>query len=295
MKIFYCDHYVLPLPEGHRFPMQKYSLLRQRVEAANLGELCVPDAATEEQILRVHTLDYYQRFCDGLLTEAEIKRIGFPWSAAMVERSHRSSGATIAASRAALEDGIAVNLAGGTHHAFADAGEGYCLLNDNAIAARAMQAEGRVRRVVILDCDVHQGNGTAAIFRDDPSVFTFSIHGAKNFPLRKEQSDLDVELPDAATDDIYLEALGRGIHEALERAEAELALYLAGADPFEGDRLGRLKVTKAGLAARDRLVFENCRRMNLPIAVSMAGGYAKDVRDTVDIHFQTVQIAATHG
>jgi acetoin utilization deacetylase AcuC-like enzyme len=210
----------------------------------------------------------------------------------MVERSRRSAGATIEACRAALEDGLAVNLAGGTHHAFRDRGEGYCVFNDSAIAALAIQAEGLARRVVILDCDVHQGNGTAAILAHDPSVFTFSIHGARNFPFSKEASDLDIELPDATGDAAYLDALERGVCHALSAAQPELAIYLAGADPFEGDRLGRLSLTKAGLLARDRMVFELCRSAGVPVAVVMAGGYARIIADTVDIHFATVAAAA---
>ena len=295
MKAFYTDQFVLPLPEGHRFPMAKYSLLRRRVSESGLiapEDLIVPPAATDEEILRAHSDDYLRRVVEGRLSEAEARRIGFPWSAAMAERSRRSSGATIEACRAALGEGVAVNLAGGTHHAFRDCGEGYCVFNDSAVAARAMQAEGRARRVVVLDCDVHQGNGTAAIFRDDPTVFTFSIHGAKNFPLRKEASDLDVGLPDGCGDAEYLEALARGLGVALERARADLAIYLAGADPFEDDRLGRLKLTKQGLAERDRLVFGRCRAAGLPVAVTMAGGYARRVEDTADIHFETVRLAA---
>src|SRR5947209_19483415 len=187
--------------------MRKYALLRERVAAAGLGELLVPEPASDEQLLRAHDADYVRRVQAGELTEAEVRRIGFPWSPGMVERSRRSSGATVAACQAALADGVAVNLAGGTHHAFRDAGEGYCVFNDSAVAARAMQEEGLVERVVVLDCDVHQGNGTAAILQGDDSVFTFSIHGANNFPHRKEQSDLDVELPDGAGDREYLEAL----------------------------------------------------------------------------------------
>jgi acetoin utilization deacetylase AcuC-like enzyme len=294
MKIFYTDHYVLPLPNEHRFPMSKYRLLRERVqqELAPPGVLIEPEAATDAQILRCHHADYLERVKNGLLTEKEMRRIGFPWTPGMVERSRRSSGATIAACRAVLEgDAVAVNLAGGTHHAYPDHGEGYCVFNDSAIAARAMQDEGRARCVVILDCDVHQGNGTAAIFVDDATVFTFSIHGAKNFPFHKEQSDLDIALDDGVEDDIYLDALERGLREAIARSHADLAIYLAGADPFSGDRLGRMKVSKAGLAERDRLVFEHCRREGLPVAVSMAGGYASNVNDIVDIHFQTVKIA----
>ncbi|TCO82434.1 acetoin utilization deacetylase AcuC-like enzyme [Plasticicumulans lactativorans] len=296
MKVFYCDHFVLPLPAGHRFPMQKYARLRERVAAAGDGlfELHEPAAASPEQITLAHHPAYYARVSRGELSERELRVLGFPWSAALVERSRRSAGATIAACRAALADGAGANLAGGTHHAFADQAQGFCVFNDAAIAARTMQAEGRVRRVLIVDCDVHQGNGTAAILRGDDSVFTFSIHGSKNFPFRKEQSDLDVELDDGTSDAAYLDALHAGLTRALERAQAELAIYLAGADPYVGDRLGRLALSKAGLAARDALVFEACERHGLPVAVAMAGGYADDIDDIVDIHFATVRRAAAH-
>jgi acetoin utilization deacetylase AcuC-like enzyme len=296
MKTFYTDHFVLPLPEGHRFPMAKYSLLRQRVVESGVvgaGDLLPAEAATDEQLCRAHDPNYVRRVAAGQLSEPEIRRIGFPWSPGMVERSRRSSGATMAACRGALQEGVAVNLAGGTHHAFRDAGEGYCVFNDSAIAARAMQAEGRVRRMLVVDTDVHQGNGTAAILAGDPTVFTFSIHGAKNFPLRKETSDLDVPLPDGTGDADYLGALDRGLDEAFGRAEADLVIFLSGADPYLDDKLGRLKLTKEGLAERDRLVFRYCRSAGLPVVVTMGGGYARRVEDTVDIHFQTVLLAAT--
>jgi acetoin utilization deacetylase AcuC-like enzyme len=294
MRIFYSDTFVLPLPEGHRFPMRKYSMLRERVERELDAPktLVVPHAATDEELERAHDPAYVRRAQAGELTDREMRRIGFPWSAAMVERSRRSSGATIEACRAALEDGCAVNLAGGTHHAFRDRGEGFCVFNDSAVAARAAQAEGLVERVVIVDGDVHQGNGTAAILAGDDSVFTFSIHGAKNYPFDKETSDLDVGLPDGADDEAYLAAFEEGLLEALERSGAELAIYLAGADPFEGDRLGRMSVTKAGLAERDRILFDRLREAGVPVVVTMAGGYAGNVEDTVDIHFGTVRRAA---
>jgi acetoin utilization deacetylase AcuC-like enzyme len=295
LKLFYHDHFVLPLPEGHRFPMPKYLLLRQRVVEAGLvsaEELQTAPAATDEELHRAHSPEYVRRMQAGEMTAAEMRRIGFPWSPAMVERSRRSVGSTIAACRAALDEGLGINLAGGTHHAGWDFGQGYCVFNDSAVATRAMQAEGRVKRVVILDCDVHQGNGTAAIFANDPTVFTFSIHGAKNFPFQKEQSDLDIPLDDDADDPIFLDALEWGVPQAIERAGADLAIYLAGADPYAGDRLGRLAVTKRGLAQRDRFVLEQCRQAALPVAIAMAGGYGREIQDTVDIHFQTVQIAA---
>ncbi len=295
MKVFYTDQFVLPLPEGHRFPMAKYALLRERVAASGRfapDEQCVPAAATDAELRRVHTTEYVGRVARGELTDKELRRIGFPWSPQMVERSRRSSGATIAAARAALSEGLAVNLAGGTHHAFADHGGGYCVFNDAAVAARAMQAEGRARRVVVVDCDVHQGDGTASIFRADPGVFTFSIHGARNYPFHKEISDLDVALPDDADDALYLAALREALPVVLDRAQADLAIYLAGADPYFDDTFGRMKLTKAGLLARDRFVLESCRATGLPVVITMAGGYAKRVEDTVDIHWQTVRLAA---
>lgn len=298
MKIFYHDQFVLPLPENHRFPMEKYALLRQRVVAARLvppGDLQIPAAASDVDLARAHTASYVEKVKTGQLTRQEIRRMGFPWSPALVERSRRSVGSTIAAGPAALQDGVAVNLAGGTHHAGPDWGQGFCVFNDVAVAARAWQAGGLVRRVAILDCDVHQGNGTAAICRGDDTIFTFSIHGARNFPFHKEPGDLDVGLEDGAGDEEYLAALAPAVERALACARADIAIYLAGADPHEGDRLGRLALSKAGLAARDRLVFDACRRAGLPVVVTMAGGYGRDVDDTVDIHFATVRLATSYA
>ena len=295
VKVFYSDHFVLPLPEGHRFPMKKYSMLRERVERGGIcknGELRAPHAVTDEEILRAHDPGYLEKVVAGTLTDKEMRRIGFPWSQRMVERSRRASGGTLDAARIALSEGIATNLAGGTHHAFADRGEGFCVLNDSAIAARALLAEGLVEKVVVLDTDVHQGNGTAAIVRGDARVFTFSIHGAKNYPFHKEESDLDAPLPDGAGDDAFLVALGERLERVLDLEDWNLAIFLAGADPFEGDKLGRLRVTKSGLAERDRVVLEGCRERGIPVAVTMAGGYAREVEDTVDIHFQTVKRAS---
>lgn len=294
MKVYYADHFVLPLPEGHRFPMQKYALLRERVAAElKKAELRVPAAARDEEILRVHHQAYLHRLVTGSLEPAEIRRIGFPWSAAMVERSRRSVGATIAASRAALHDGVGVNLAGGTHHAFADRGEGFCVFNDVAVAIRTMQAEGRVRRCAVIDTDVHQGNGTAAIFAGDADVFTFSVHGAGNFPFRKERSVLDIGLPDGAGDAEYLAAVREGVARALAN-DPDLVFYVSGADPYRGDRLGRLAVSLDGLAARDRIVFAACARAGVPGVLVMAGGYAIDVHDTVAVHFASVRAAADY-
>src|ERR671910_1763492 len=295
MKVFYSDHFVLPLPEDHRFPMVKYSMLRERVARDGIcgpGELSTPRAVTDQEILRAHAPDYLKRVVSGTLTQKEMRRIGFPWSKKMVERSRRASGGTLSACLAALDEGFAANLAGGTHHAFSNRGEGYCVFNDSAIAARAVQAAGLAERVIVVDTDVHQGNGTAEILRMDPTVFTFSIHGARNFPFHKEESDLDAPLPDGADDTEFLHALTVGLETALDVADADLAIYLAGADPFEGDRLGRLCVSKSGLAERDRIVLETCKERGIPVAVTMAGGYAREVEDTVDVHFQSIRRAA---
>ncbi|HUU71776.1 MAG TPA: histone deacetylase [Burkholderiales bacterium] len=297
MQIFYTDHFVLPLPDGHRFPMVKYALLRERVEAANLsrGEaLRVPPAASDDDLLRAHDSAYLQRVLTGSLEPSEIRAIGFPWTLQMVERSRRSTGATIEVCRAAVENGVALSLAGGTHHAFRDHGAGYCVFNDAAVAALAMQSEGRVSRVVIVDCDVHQGDGTAVILTDDRSVFTFSIHAGRNFPFQKVESDLDIALPDATGDDAYLSSLRHGLLHAFSASQPDLAIYLAGADPFEDDRLGRLSVSKGGLRLRDEMVFTMCADLGVPIAVVMAGGYARRIEDSVDIHFNTVQAAANY-
>ena len=293
MRIYYSDHFVLPLPPGHRFPMSKYAALRERVLASEYAAGCrVPDAARDDEVTRAHCPAYLERVASGGLSDREQRAIGFPWTPQMVERSRRTSGATIAAARAALRDGTAANLAGGTHHAFRDRGEGFCVFNDSAIAARTLQAEGAVERVVIIDCDVHQGNGTAAIFRDDPSVFTFSIHGANNFPFAKEPGDLDVELADGTGDRDYLDALERGLARR-SRARAPISRSISRAPTrICDDRLGRLALTKQGLLDRDRMVFEACERAGVPVAVTMAGGYARDIADTVEIQFNTIETAA---
>jgi acetoin utilization deacetylase AcuC-like enzyme len=298
LRAFYSDRFVLPLPPGHRFPMEKYSLLRERcvrdgvLEAGSLAE---PAAARWSELARVHDPRYLEAVRTGSLEPHAQRRIGFPWSTGMVERSRRSAGATLAAARVALAErdaagwGVAVNLAGGTHHAHPGHGEGFCVFNDAALAIRVLQGEGRIARGAVIDCDVHQGNGTAAVFRADPSVFTLSIHGARNFPFRKERSSLDIELPDGTGDEAFLAALEIGLPAALAPPVPELAVYLAGADPWRDDRLGRLGVSKEGLAERDRLVLAACRDAGVPVAVAMAGGYARRIADTVDIHLETVR------
>lgn len=294
MRLFYTDVFVLPLPVGHRFPMEKYALLRESLLTSSEfseADFHLPHAASDEELGRAHDPAYIQAVTLGQLPEKAMKAIGFPWSSGMVERSRRSAGATIAACRAAIADGVAANLAGGTHHAFRDRGEGFCVFNDAAVAARAMQAEGLAKRVLIVDCDVHQGNGTASILHGDDSVFTFSIHGARNYPFDKEQSDLDIELPDGCTDAAYLLRLTEGLDTAFDLARPDLVIYLAGADPYQDDRLGRLALSFDGLAERDRVVFARCQALRLPVAVAMAGGYARQITDTVRIHHTTIRLA----
>lgn len=297
MKAFYSDHFVLPLPLGHRFPMAKYGLLRERLacELPSVQMLEAPRASDGELAL-VHNPAYVAALEDGSISAAAMREIGFPWSRAMVERSRRSAGATVAAVRSALTEGIAANLAGGTHHAYADKGSGFCVFSDAAVAARLIQAEwGRQHRkalrVAVIDLDVHQGNGTAHIFKSDDSVFTLSLHGERNFPFRKEASDLDVALPDGCGDEPYLQALESALDELQQRFDPGLVLYLAGADPYEGDRLGRLKLSHDGLEARDRRVFDWCWQRRIPLAFAMAGGYGVRIEETVQVQMNTYRVA----
>lgn len=295
MQLFYTDVFVLPLPAGHRFPMEKYARLREALLASGdfaAADFHLPHAASDEELARAHDPDYIRQISCGQLPEKAQKAIGFPWSPGMVERSRRSAGATVCACRAALSDGtVAANLAGGTHHAFRDRGEGFCVFNDAAVAARAMQAEGRAERILVVDCDVHQGNGTASILAGDDSVFTFSIHGSRNFPFAKESSDLDIELPDGCSDAAYLTHLDDGLITAFDLARPDLVIYLAGADPYHDDRLGRLGLSFAGLAERDRRVFARSKALGIPVAIAMAGGYARQIDDTVAIHATTIRLA----
>ncbi|MDO8418673.1 MAG: histone deacetylase [Rubrivivax sp.] len=304
MLAYHSDNHALPLPPGHGFPVSKYRLLREATEATLPGvRVSEAPPASDGELALAHDPAWIASVTQGTLSAAQQREIGFPWSERLVERSRRSVGATIMAARVALlgAEGVAANLAGGTHHAYAHKGSGYCVFNDVAVAARLMQAEWhrhhrRLLRVLVIDLDVHQGNGTASIFSDDPTVFTLSMHGAKNFPFRKEASDLDVELPDGCGDEAYLEALNGALALAWARhdgAAAGLALYLAGADPHEDDRLGRLKLTAGGLAERDRRVLAALRERRIPVALSMAGGYGRELATTVAIQRRTLAEALT--
>lgn len=297
MKVFYSDPFTFPLPETHRFPLAKYRMLRERVAAWSYDtgvELLLAPRATRDELLLVHTPAYVDAFCAGSLDALAQQRIGFPWSHELVERSLRSCGGTLAAARTALVEGAATYLAGGTHHARADRGAGYCVFNDCAVGARIVQREGGCERVLVVDTDVHQGDGTAAIFADDPSVFTFSIHGSDNFPADKARSDLDIALPSRCGDEAYLAALQSGLAEAVTRSRPQFVFYLSGADPLVGDRLGKLAVSADALRRRDAMVFATLRMLAAPWVTVMGGGYGLDLERTVDVYEATV-LAACHA
>ena len=286
--LFYTDPFELPLPEGHRFPIAKYQLLRERLTPFDLFDLALAPLAHPADIRRVHEPAYVKRFLEGTLPPAELRRIGFPWSAALVRRTLASAGATLAATRVALERGWSGSLAGGTHHAFYDYGSGYCVFHDLAIAIRTIG-----QRAAIIDLDVHQGDGTAALFAHDPEVLTFSAHGRHNFPFRKQTSDIDLEFDDGTGDDEYLTRVAAVMPRILEHRPAIL-FYQAGVDTLQEDRLGRLSLTLAGLAARDSLVFDTARRAGVPLVITLGGGYAEPITATVEAHAQTFLAAARH-
>lgn len=292
MRAFAHDVFTYPLPEGHRFPLGKYRLVREGAEALPHVDVDGAVAATWDEVGRVHTPGWIEKVREGGLDRREELGLGLPWSPELVERSLRATGATIQAARAALEDGVAANLGGGTHHAFADVGRGFCVLNDVVVALRALRREGRVRRVLVVDLDVHQGDGTAQILAGDDSVFTLSMHGETNFPFRKQVSDLDVALPDGTGDEEYLAHLDRALEDLAARFDPQVIIYLSGADAHENDRLGKLALTMEGMRARDERVFGFAERLGIPIAVAMAGGYGRDIDLTVELHLQTVRAAS---
>jgi acetoin utilization deacetylase AcuC-like enzyme len=292
MRAFAHDLFSYPLPEGHRFPLDKYRLVRESAERLDGVRVLDAEAATWEQLRRSHSDDWLVRVRDGRLERREQLALGLPWSPELVERSRRSTGATLMAARAALEEGVAANLGGGTHHAFADAGRGFCVFNDVVTALRDLRAEGRVRRVLVVDVDVHQGDGTHSLLAGDAEAFTLSVNGWRNYPFRRVPGDLEVDLPDGTGDERYLEELGAALPEALRRARPELCFVLAGADPYEGDRLGRLALTKRGRRDRDVLVRDALAAAGVPVCLTLAGGYAKDIRDTVEINVNTLGVFA---
>lgn len=304
MKVFYSPNYYADIGDGHIFPIRKFELVKDRLLAEGTlqqEDLVEPVPAAIADVCLVHTEDYVTRLRSGGLSSQEIRRLGLPWSESLVRRSFYAVGGTIAAAHEALETGVGCNLAGGTHHAFAERGEGFCVLNDVAIAIRTLKREALIARAAIVDCDVHQGNGTATLFANDPTVFTLSIHAAKNYPLFKAKSSLDIELDDGCEDLPYLEALGSALQAAITH-QPDIVFYLGGADPYIGDKLGRLSLSIEGLRERDELVLRTCYEGEIPVVTVMSGGYGEAIGDTVEIHcntirsvtkiFQTVQVPA---
>jgi acetoin utilization deacetylase AcuC-like enzyme len=292
VHVFYTPRYYAEIGQGHIFPIRKFELVRDQLLAEGTlhpDEIVEPSPASLEDVLLVHTEDYVSRLRNGELTTKEIRRLGLPWSESLVRRSFYAVGGTLAATTASLTYGYSSNLAGGTHHSFADRGEGFCVLNDVAIAIRALRARKLIQRAAIVDCDVHQGNGTATIFAGDADTFTFSMHGANNYPLFKAQSTLDVELPDGTGDAAYLETLATHLPRVFA-SDPEIIFYLAGADPYEKDKLGRLALTIDGLRERDAYVLRECYEREVPIVTVMSGGYGKNIDDTVEIHCNTIRM-----
>jgi acetoin utilization deacetylase AcuC-like enzyme len=290
VRAFAHDVFTYPLPAGHRFPLAKYRLVREAAESLDGLELHGADAATWQQLGLAHTADWVGRVRDGRLERREVLALGLPWSPQLVERARRATGATIAAAQAALADGVAANLGGGTHHAFAHAGRGFCVFNDVVTALRVLRGSRELRRVLVVDVDVHQGDGTHALLAADADAFTLSVNGFRNYPFRRVPGDVDIDLADGTGDDRYLEELGRALPGTVRRSRPELCFVLAGADPYEGDRLGRLALTKDGLAERDALVRDTLAAAGVPVCVTLAGGYAEDVRDTVEINVNTLRV-----
>lgn len=294
-RLYYSPYYYADIGEDHVFPIRKFELVRDTLFAEGTlspAEIFEPEPASVDDLTLVHTADYVTRLQSGELTAKEIRKLGLPWSESLVRRSFHAISGTINAARDCLASGIGSNLAGGTHHAYPDRGEGFCVLNDVAVAVRVLQRERRAKRFLIIDLDVHQGDGTAFIFRDEPDVFTFSMHGAKNYPLFKQTSSLDIELPDNTGDDEYLETLEHALRRAMLHAP-DVILYLAGADPYKNDKLGRLGLSIDGLYRRDRMVLEFARDAGIPIVTTMSGGYAADISDTVEIHANTIRAVKT--
>jgi acetoin utilization deacetylase AcuC-like enzyme len=292
MRFWSHDRHGFPLPQGHRFPLPKYRLLREAVEREGLGEVCGSDATPWDLLAAVHEKDYLDRVRRGALTRREERVLGLPWSPELVERGRRSTYGTVHAARDALAGGLGMNLGGGTHHAAYAQGRGYCLFNDVVVAIAALRGEAALGRVLVVDCDVHQGDGTAELLAGDPRSFSLSLHGGANYPFHRATSDLDVDLRSGTGDDEYLEALEDALDEAVPLAHPDFVFFLAGADPWEGDRLGRLALTKAGLRARDALVLDTAERAGAPVCVVLAGGYAPDVADTVEINLATARAVA---
>lgn len=295
MRAFAHDVFAYPLPEGHRFPLGKYRLVRKGAEASPAIDVANARAATDAELGLAHGREYLRRVAAGELTRREVLALGLPWSPELVERARRSVGATLMAADFALADGVAANVGGGTHHAFADGGRGFCVFNDVVVTAKALRLAGRVSTVLVVDLDVHQGDGTHAAFMDDPETFTFSVNGFRNYPFRRVPGDLEADLPDGTEDERYLDSVARLLPQALARSRPDICFYLAGADPFRGDKLGRLSLTKDGLAARDALVRDSLAVAGVPVCLTLAGGYADPIGDTVEINLETLRTFASRS
>ena len=295
MRVFTHDRFTYSLPEGHRVPLGRYRMLREAIEAEGIAQVLEADAATDDDLLLAHDPLYVDRVKNGRMSDRELKAFGLPWSPGLVERGRRSVGATIAAARVALDDGAAVNLGGGTHHAFADAAKGFCSFNDVVIATRRLRTDGAVTRVLVVDLDVHQGDGTHSMLGADPETTCMSINGGANYPFRRVPGDVERDLPDGTGDDAYLATLEQLLPVALDRGRPDICFYLAGADPYEDDRLGRLALTMDGLAARDAMVRDCMGLQGVPVVVLLAGGYGRRIEDTVAINLATVRAFARHS
>ena len=292
MRVFYTSNYYADIGDIHIFPIRKFELVRDqllREGTLQASDLIEPTPADLNDVLLVHSTDYVTRLCNGTLTDKEIRRLGLPWSESLVRRSFYAVGGTIAAALHSLEEGYSSNLAGGTHHAYPDHGAGFCVLNDVAIAIRTLRSRGLIQRAAIIDCDVHQGDGTAVIFREDNHTFTFSMHGANNYPLFKAKSRLDIELPNGTTDNEYVRTLHQNLPIIFQH-EPDMVFYLAGADPYEDDKLGKLSLTIEGLRKRDAIVLRECFEREIPVTTVMSGGYGKQISDTVEIHCNTIRM-----
>ncbi|AWV99987.1 histone deacetylase family protein [Arcticibacterium luteifluviistationis] len=294
LKIAYSPIYIYELPDGHRFPMEKYELIpAQLLHEGTVSQenFFHPTALNDEEILLTHTAEYLDKLKTQNLSRKEIRAIGFPMSSKLIERGRYIANGTLQCARYAIKHGVAMNIAGGTHHSFADHGEGFCIYNDIAIASNILLKEGVFNKILIVDLDVHQGNGTAKIFENEPRVFTFSLHGAKNYPLRKDQSDLDIGLEDNTTDELYLSTLKDTLPKLIEQVKPQIVFYLSGVDILETDKLGRLSVSIEGCKERDRFVLQTCRDLNLPLCISMGGGYSPAIRHIIEAHANTFRLA----
>ena len=294
VKIAYSPIYKYELPEGHRFPMIKYELIPEQLlyeGSVTEDHFFHPDKLADELILLTHTSEYLNKLNNLTLDRKEVRKIGFPVAKTLIDRGKYIANGTLQCARYAMEHGCAMNIAGGTHHSFADRGEGFCIYNDIAISSNILLSEGVTKKILVVDLDVHQGNGTAKIFENDDRVFTFSMHGERNYPTRKETSNLDIGLPDKTKDGLYLSRLKDTLPRLIEKVEPDMIFYLSGVDIIESDKLGRLSITKEGCKERDKYVFQTCRSNNIPVAVSMGGGYSPKISDIVDAHANTFRMA----